>query len=251
MRRWFGFAAMLLLASPQAAAAVETIIVTATHMTQPVGNAAFSAVTLDADQLLRETASTTRWSRCRAFRSSAAPPAISANATTQGVSLRAIAPSGAGRALVLLDGVPVNDPFGGWVIWTALPSEDIGGAEIVRGAGAGPYGAGALTGTILLTERDDERWHRHRRCIGGKPRHLCARRHRAAIEIGDVDLFASTVRRALRWLDSRAPAAARRRRQSSVVRRRLGVAARANDARQCRPPPRASALTTRRKARGL
>ena len=79
---------------------------------------------------------------------------ISANASTQGVSLRAIAPSGTSRALVLLDGVPMNDPFGGWVIWTQLPYEDIGGAEVVRGAGAGPYGAGALTGSILLTERE-------------------------------------------------------------------------------------------------
>src|SRR5262249_3663250 len=74
--------------------------------------------------------------------------------STQGISLRDIAPSGAGRSLVLLDGVPMNDPFGGWVIWTQLPFEDVGGAQIIRGAGAGPYGAGALTGTLLLSERD-------------------------------------------------------------------------------------------------
>ncbi|MBS0334341.1 MAG: TonB-dependent receptor [Proteobacteria bacterium] len=78
---------------------------------------------------------------------------LSANPTTQGVSLREIAGSGAGRALVTLDGAPVNDPFGGWVIWSALPSEGIEGASIVRGAGAGPYGAGALTGVINLQER--------------------------------------------------------------------------------------------------
>src|SRR5262249_45899402 len=78
---------------------------------------------------------------------------LSANPTTQGVSLRAIAGSGAGRALVTLDGAPVNDPFGGWVIWTALPPEGLAGANIVRGAGSGPYGAGALTGVISLQER--------------------------------------------------------------------------------------------------
>ncbi|MFL5296485.1 MAG: TonB-dependent receptor plug domain-containing protein [Phenylobacterium sp.] len=77
----------------------------------------------------------------------------SANPTTQGVSLRSIAPSGAGRALVTLDGAPVNDPFGGWVIWTALPPEGLEGVNIVRGAGAGPYGAGALTGVVALQER--------------------------------------------------------------------------------------------------
>jgi outer membrane receptor protein involved in Fe transport len=77
---------------------------------------------------------------------------LAANPTTQGISLRAIAPSGAGRALVTLDGAPVNDPFGGWVIWTALPPEALAGATLVRGAGAGPYGAGALTGVVALRE---------------------------------------------------------------------------------------------------
>src|SRR3954466_11885904 len=77
-----------------------------------------------------------------------------ANPTIQGLSLRAIAPSGAGRALVTLDGAPQNDPFGGWVIWSALPSEGIESATMVRGAGGGPYGAGALTGVVALQERD-------------------------------------------------------------------------------------------------
>lgn len=76
-----------------------------------------------------------------------------ANPTTQGLSLRAIGPSGAGRALVTLEGAPQNDPFGGWVIWTALPPEGLDGASVVRGAGAGPYGAGALTGVVALQER--------------------------------------------------------------------------------------------------
>jgi outer membrane receptor protein involved in Fe transport len=76
-----------------------------------------------------------------------------ANPTIQGLSLRAIAPSGAGRALVTLDGAPQNDPFGGWVIWTGLPGEGLSGATVVRGAGAGPYGAGALTGVVALRER--------------------------------------------------------------------------------------------------
>lgn len=77
-----------------------------------------------------------------------------ANPTTQGLSLRSIAPSGAGRALVTLDGVPLNDPFGGWVIWSAAVPEGISSVEIVRGAGAGAWGAGALTGVVALSGRD-------------------------------------------------------------------------------------------------
>jgi hypothetical protein len=41
-----------------------------------------------------------------------------ANPTTQGISLRGIGSSGASRTLVLWDGIPANDPFGGWVYWT-------------------------------------------------------------------------------------------------------------------------------------
>ncbi|HRP10042.1 MAG TPA: TonB-dependent receptor [Terricaulis sp.] len=79
---------------------------------------------------------------------------LTANASIQGASLRAIAPSGAGRALVMLEGAPINDPFGGWVIWSAIPAETIAAIDIVRGAGAGPYGAGALTGVINLREAE-------------------------------------------------------------------------------------------------
>ncbi len=118
------------------------------------GDAAFSVVRIDperlnearrVDEALREAPGVSLFRRTSS---------LSANPTTQGLSLRAIAPSGAGRALVTLDGVPLNDPFGGWVIWSQLPPEALAGATIVRGAGAGPYGAGALTGVVELQERD-------------------------------------------------------------------------------------------------
>ncbi|MEO8812379.1 MAG: TonB-dependent receptor [Caulobacteraceae bacterium] len=78
---------------------------------------------------------------------------LGANPTVQGISIRGIAGSGASRALVTLDEIPQNDPFGGWVIWTGLPLEIIGAAQVIRGAGGGPYGAGALTGTVVLSEK--------------------------------------------------------------------------------------------------
>ena len=78
---------------------------------------------------------------------------LGANPTTQGVSLRGIAGSAASRTLVTLDGVPQNDPFGGWVIWSGIAPDRVQAVTVVRGAGAGPYGAGALTGTIDLAAR--------------------------------------------------------------------------------------------------
>src|SRR5512143_1874054 len=134
------------------AATIETVVVTA-RPPDPVGNDAFSVTRLESDDLRNWTELDNALEQVPGLSLFRRDSSLSANPTTQGVSLRSIGASGAGRALVTLDGVPQNDPFGGWVIWSSLPAEDIGSAEIVRGAGAGPYGAGALTGVVALSER--------------------------------------------------------------------------------------------------
>jgi len=111
------------------------------------------------------------------------------NPTTQGISVRSIAGSGASRALVTLDGVPQNDAFGGWVIWSGLPPIDIEQARIVRGAGAGPYGAGALTGVIQLAERTHVPEHGEYEVYAGERGLLGAA---AAAALGDVFVTGSS-----------------------------------------------------------
>ncbi|MDE2466188.1 MAG: TonB-dependent receptor plug domain-containing protein, partial [Alphaproteobacteria bacterium] len=152
-RYWLALFCGALCATAAQGQAIETVTVTAARMPEPVGQSAFSVVTLSAAKLAQSDRLDAALEAVPGVSLFRRDSSISANPTTQGISLRAIAPSGAGRALVLLDGVPMNDPFGNWVIWSALPYEDIGRAEIVRGAGTGPYGSGALTGTILLSER--------------------------------------------------------------------------------------------------
>ena len=146
-----GSALALLVTGASRAAGIETVVVTA-RPPDPVGNDAFSVATLGATALRNESELDIALEQVPGLSLFRRDSSLSANPTTQGVSLRSIAPSGAGRALVTLDGVPQNDPFGGWVIWSSLPVEDIAAAQIVRGAGAGPYGAGALTGVIALEE---------------------------------------------------------------------------------------------------
>lgn len=75
---------------------------------------------------------------------------IAANPTTQGVSLRGLGSSGASRSLVLWDGIPVNDPFGGWVYWTRLSPEEIDRVELSRGAATSVFGDRAMSGAISL-----------------------------------------------------------------------------------------------------
>ncbi|TCD05513.1 TonB-dependent receptor [Erythrobacteraceae bacterium CFH 75059] len=75
----------------------------------------------------------------------------SANPTAQGSTLRALGGNATSRSLVLFDGVPVTDPFFGYVPFTALPTAQLGRVAVTRGSGAGPFGAGALAGTVELS----------------------------------------------------------------------------------------------------
>src|SRR5262249_11953721 len=105
------------------ASLLETVTVTPTRTEQRLGDvpASVSVLTTDAtgaspaliaDDFLRQVPSFSLFRRTSG---------IAAQPTTQGVSLRGIGPSGQSRTLVLLDGIPFNDPFGGWVYWTRVP----------------------------------------------------------------------------------------------------------------------------------
>lgn len=80
---------------------------------------------------------------------------LSANPTAQGVSLRNIGPNGAGRTLVLVDGIPLNDPFGGWVTWSKTSQLDLAAVEIVHGGGSSSWGSAAMGGTIQALSNPD------------------------------------------------------------------------------------------------
>lgn len=71
-----------------------------------------------------------------------------ANPTSQGVSLRGVGASGASRAVVVRDGVPMNDPFGAWVYWGRMPRESIESVEVLSGGASHLYGSDALGGVI-------------------------------------------------------------------------------------------------------
>ncbi len=77
-----------------------------------------------------------------------------ANPTSQGVSFRGVGPSGASRAVVLADGIPINDPFGGWVYWGRVPRESLSRIEVVQGGASSLYGTDALGGVVNLISRD-------------------------------------------------------------------------------------------------
>lgn len=78
---------------------------------------------------------------------------LSANPTAQGVSLRGVGANGASRAVVLVDGIPLNSPFGGWVYWNRFARASVESVQVYNGGTSDLYGSGALGGVIYIRTR--------------------------------------------------------------------------------------------------
>ena len=134
----------------------ETVVVSASRFEQPLEDVAANATVLTEADISRSAALTTddllrQVPGFSLFRRSSS---LVAHPTSQGVSLRGIGPSGVSRTLVLLDGIPLNDPFGGWVYWSRVPVDSIERVEVVRGGASSVWGNAALGGVIQLFSRD-------------------------------------------------------------------------------------------------
>ena len=73
--------------------------------------------------------------------------------TGNNVSMRGL---GSRRALFLIDGVPFNDPFFGYIQWNRVPSEILDSVEVVRGGSSSVYGSQGLGGVVNLRTRAPE-----------------------------------------------------------------------------------------------
>ena len=133
----------------------EEIVVAATRSPRPVRDVPAAVTVVPRAEIERSPASTTDELLMAVpsfdlFRRSSS---LAADPSSQGVKLRGVGGTAAARALVLLDGVPVNDPFAGWVPWRAFPSLGLERIEVVPGGGAALYGNYALGGVIQLVSR--------------------------------------------------------------------------------------------------
>jgi outer membrane receptor protein involved in Fe transport len=165
------------------ATVLETVTVTPSRTEQRIGEVAASVHVVDsteikqssavvADDVLRTIPTFSLFTRASS---------LSAHPTSQGVSLRGIGPSGVSRTLVMSDGVPVNDPFGGWVYWTRFPLESVDRIEVVEGPSSSLYGNYAMGGVINVMTA-----HPSRRTIELKPQY-------GNLHSPKVDVFGSDV----------------------------------------------------------
>jgi len=136
-------------------ASIAEQVTVATRTEARISETAASVVVLDSEDL-KTTAALTLDDALRQttgfslFRRSGSR---TANPTAQGVSLRGLGASGASRALVLADGTPLNDPFGGWVYWDRVPRESVSQVEVLRGGASHLYGSSALGGVVNISTK--------------------------------------------------------------------------------------------------
>jgi outer membrane receptor protein involved in Fe transport len=147
---------LFIAASPafaqQDAAPPQEIIVTGRGLGAGAGEAVYDTVLIGRDQLAASASDRLEdvLLSVPGFQLFRRSDARSANPTSQGATLRALGGNASSRALLLLDGVPQTDPFGGWVSWPAYDPQRLAAVRVVRGGGSGVYGPGALAGTIEL-----------------------------------------------------------------------------------------------------
>jgi outer membrane receptor protein involved in Fe transport len=133
----------------------DSIVVTATKTETRLSDTPASVVVLDREAIATSPAATIddMLRQVPGFTLFRRSGSRSANPTSQGVSLRGIGASGASRALVLDDGIPLNDPFGGWVYWGRVPRAALERVEVVRGGESELYGSSAMGGVVQFIRR--------------------------------------------------------------------------------------------------
>jgi outer membrane receptor protein involved in Fe transport len=142
-------------------AAHEDISVTA-YRTPLAESASPASVRLVTGEELRSAAPVTLDDRLRQvpgfelFRRSSS---LVANPTSQGVSLRGLGSTAASRTLVLVNEIPLNDAFGGWIYWDEMPELSIADVTVVRGGASDLYGSSAIGGVVEILPVTAERNH--------------------------------------------------------------------------------------------
>ena len=133
----------------------EEVVVTANRTETRLGETAASVVTLSRAEIETTAAPTIddKLRQVAGFSLFRRTGSRYANPTAQGVSLRGVGASGASRSLVLFDDVPLNDVFGGWILWNRVAPVSIERVEVLRGGASSLYGSDSLSGAVNILPR--------------------------------------------------------------------------------------------------
>ncbi len=131
---------------------VPVIVVTGKGLSDTPARPAYSSAKLDRNQIVASSSGRIEdvLGAAAGFQQFRRSDSRSANPSAQGATLRALGGNATSRALVLLDGVPIADPFFGYIPFNAVAPERLQSIRVTRGGGSGPFGTGALAGVIEL-----------------------------------------------------------------------------------------------------
>lgn len=131
--------------------AVE-IVVTGRGLPQSPATPAYGSQTIDRDRIIATGSGRIEdvLSSVAGFQQFRRSDSRSSNPSAQGATLRALGGNATSRALMLLDGVPMADPFFGYIPFSAIVPERLESVRVTRGGGSGAFGAGAVAGTIEM-----------------------------------------------------------------------------------------------------
>ena len=134
----------------------EAIVVTGRGLPETPATPAYDTQVLERDQIVSTGSGRLEdaLGSVAGFQQFRRSDSRSSNPSAQGVTLRALGGNATSRALVLLDGVPLADPFFGYIPLSAVAPDRLESIRVTRGGGSGPFGAGALAGTIELNSAD-------------------------------------------------------------------------------------------------
>jgi iron complex outermembrane recepter protein len=129
----------------------ERIIVTATRTDRAVADIPLHAMVLDGQEV--ETAPEygvmDMLRRLPSINLQGDDSLLTSSPIDGGIAFRGLGGTARGRGLVLVDGMPVNDPFGTYVIWTRVPRDTIDRVEVLPG-GTGIWGNLSLSGVVSM-----------------------------------------------------------------------------------------------------
>lgn len=152
----FGALALLLPRTPAAAEEAEAIVVTGHGLPDTPATPAYGAVEIGRDRITASASGRIEdvLSSVSGFQQFRRSDSRSSNPSAQGVTLRALGGNATSRALVLLDGVPMADPFFGYIPLSAIAPERLDTVRVTRGGGTGAFGSGSVAGTVELASAD-------------------------------------------------------------------------------------------------
>ncbi len=131
------------------------IVTTASRVSELVSQSPINVTTITRKDIATTSASTVPnllW-RIPGFTMRDHQSAFASSPGRRVASFRGLSGSSGGRSLIMVDGVPLNDAFNGYMQWNRIPLALVDRVEVIRGGGSMIWGSRSLGGVVNILTR--------------------------------------------------------------------------------------------------